>query len=128
MIWSVSMLWQVLADLVLLIHFGFIVFVLFGGLLTIWCRWVPWVHLPAALWAAALEFGGWICPLTPLENHLRQAGGDAGYSGGFIEHYALPLIYPAGLTPQVQFVLGFVVILVNIGTYGFVWWRRTKPR
>ena len=118
------MLWQALADLVLLIHFGFIVFVLLGAFLTIWWRWIPWVHLPAALWAVALEFGGWICPLTPLENRLRQAGGEAGYGGGFIEHYALPLIYPAGLTPEVQVVLGFVVILMNLGAYGFVWWRK----
>ncbi len=120
------MLWQVLADLVLILHFGFIIFVVVGGLFTIWWRWIPSIHLPAVLWATALEFGGWICPLTPLENRLRQAGGDAGYGGEFIEHYALPLIYPAGLTLQIQFVLGFVVILVNFGAYGFVWWRLTK--
>ena len=120
------MLWQLLADLVLLIHLGFIVFVLLGAILTIWWRWIPWVHLPAALWATSLEFGGWICPLTPLENRLRQAGGEAGYGGGFIEHYVIPLIYPAGLTPRVQFVLGVVVIFVNLGTYGFVWFRKTK--
>ena len=121
------MLWQALADLVLLIHFGFIVFVLLGAFLTTWWRWIPWVHLPAALWAAALEFGGWICPLTPLENRFRQAGGEAGYGGGFIDQYALPLIYPEGLTPGVQIVLGFVVILVNLGAYGFVYQRRTNP-
>lgn len=118
------MLWQTLADLVIVLHFGFIVFVLFGGFLTIWWRWIPWIHLPAVLWATALEFAGWICPLTPLENRLRQAGGDAGYSGGFLEQYALPIIYPSGLTQEVQFILGFVVVLTTLGTYGFVWWRR----
>lgn len=122
------MLWQVLADVVLVIHFGFILFALLGGILSIWWRWMPWLHLPAALWAAALEFGGWICPLTPLENHFRRAGGNAGYGGGLIEHYALPLIYPTGLTPEIQLVLGLVVILVNLGVYGFVWWRIAKPR
>jgi len=121
------MLWQALADLVLLIHFSFIVFVLLGGILTIWWRWMPWVHLPATLWAAALEFSGWICPLTPLENRLRQAGGEAGFTEGFIEHYALPLIYPPGLTSEIQVVLGVAVILVNLGAYGFVWWQMTKP-
>lgn len=119
------MLWQVLADLVLLIHFSFILFVLFGGLLTIWRPWVPWVHLPAALWGVALEFGGWICPLTPLENRLRQTGGEAGYEGGFIEHYLQPLIYPAWLTSEIQVMLGFAVILVNLGAYAFVWWRHS---
>jgi hypothetical protein len=122
------MLWNILADLVLLIHFSFIVFVLIGGWLALWWRWMPWVHLPSALWAAALEFGGWICPLTPLENRLRQASGEAGYAGGFIEYYALPLVYPAGLSPRIQFVLGLIVILVNLGAYGFVWWRRTLVR
>ena len=119
------MLWQVLAELVLLIHFAFIAFVLFGGILTMWWRWIPWVHLPATLWAAALEFGGWICPLTPLENRLRQASGEAGYTGGFLEYYVLPVIYPQGLTPDMQFWLGFVVVLCTLVTYGFVWGRKT---
>ncbi|MDR4484821.1 MAG: DUF2784 domain-containing protein [Nitrospirales bacterium] len=118
------MLWQAFAELVLLIHFVFIAFVLFGGILTIWWRWIPWIHLPAALWAAALEFGGWICPLTPLENRLRQASGEAGYTGGFLEHYALPVIYPQGLTPEIQMVLGFIVVLFTLVTYGLVWWRK----
>lgn len=118
--------WQILADLVLLIHFAFIIFVLLGGILTMWWRWIPWVHLPAALWAVALEFGGWICPLTPLENRLLQAGGDAGYAGGFLEHYALPIIYPQGLTPEIQMVLGFIVLLFLLVTYGVVWWRKAS--
>jgi hypothetical protein len=120
------MLWQALADLVLLIHLGFIVFVIFGAWLTLWWRWMPWVHLPASLWAVALEFGGWICPLTPLENRLRHAGGDAGYTGGFIEQYILPVMYPAGLTPNIQFILGLLIILLNIGAYSLVWRLKTQ--
>lgn len=122
------MLWKTLADLVLLLHFIFIVFVVFGGFLAMWWRWIPWVHLPAALWGAALEFGGWICPLTPLENRLRRAGGEAGYTGGFIEQYLLSIIYPSGLTREIQFILGGFVILVNLAAYGVVWWRRSTRR
>lgn len=122
------MLWQMLADLVLLCHLAFIIFVLFGGFLALWWRWIPWVHLPAAFWGAALEFGGWICPLTPLENWLRQASGGAGYTGGFIEHYAIAVIYPPGLTPQIQLLLGLVVILMNAVAYGLVWWNKEKRR
>ena len=120
------MLWQALADLVLLLHFGFIVFVLFGGILSMWWRWIPWIHLPAVFWAAALEFSGWICPLTPLENRLRQWGGESGYAGGFIEQYALAIIYPQGLTQEIQFVLGAIVVLMTLVTYGVVWWRRAS--
>lgn len=120
------MIWHVLADVVLFIHFSFIVFVLFGAFLGLRWRWIPWIHLPAAGWGAAIEFGGWICPLTPLENRLRQAGGQAGYAGGFLEHYLVPLIYPEGLTSQMQMVLGLLVIVINLGAYGFVWWRRTR--
>ena len=120
------MFWRALADLIFLLHFGFIVFVLLGGFLTIRWPWLRWVHLPAMVWGAAIEFGGWVCPLTPLENWLRKAGGEAGYSSGFIEHYALPLIYPAGLTPQIQVFLGLGVLVVNLGVYAFVFWRRSK--
>jgi hypothetical protein len=123
-----SMLWKTLADLVLLIHFIFIVFIVFGGFFAMWWRWIPWVHLPAALWGAALEFGGWICPLTPLENRLRRTGGEAGYTGGFIEQYLLSIIYPSGLTREIQFILGVFVILVNLVAYGVVWWRRSTRR
>jgi hypothetical protein len=123
------MLFQALADLVVLVHFGFIVFALLGALLAL--RWprVLWVHAPAAIWAVAIELGGWICPLTPLENRLRGAGGAAGYPGGFVEHYLLPVIYPPGLTREVQVVLGLALLATNALVYWAVWcrWRRRRP-
>ncbi|MEC3768191.1 MULTISPECIES: DUF2784 domain-containing protein [Cupriavidus] len=114
-----------LADLVVIAHALFIVFVVAGGLLVL--RWprAAWVHLPAAVWGVLIEWGGWICPLTPLENSLRRAAGQAGYSGGFVERYLLPLIYPAGLTPAVQLWLGLVVLVVNVAIYA-LWWRRRR--
>ncbi|WP_432258608.1 DUF2784 domain-containing protein [Cupriavidus sp. TMH.W2] len=114
-----------LADLVVIVHGLFIVFVVAGGLLVL--RWprVAWLHLPAAAWGVLIEWSGWICPLTPLENTLRQAAGQAGYSGGFVERYLLPLIYPAGLTPAVQLWLGLVVLAVNVAVYA-LWWRRRR--
>ncbi|WP_354682722.1 DUF2784 domain-containing protein [Cupriavidus necator] len=114
-----------LADLVVVVHGLFILFVVAGGLLVL--RWprLAWVHLPAAVWGVLIEWLGWICPLTPLENTLRQAAGQAGYSGGFVERYLLPLIYPAGLTPAVQLWLGLVVLVVNVAIYA-VWWRRRR--
>lgn len=114
-----------LADLVVIVHGLFILFVVAGGLLAL--RWprVAWLHLPAAVWGVLIEWSGWICPLTPLENTLRQAAGQAGYSGGFVERYLLPLIYPAGLTPAVQLWLGLVVLVVNAAVYA-LWWRRRR--
>ncbi|AEI78837.1 hypothetical protein CNE_1c35440 [Cupriavidus necator N-1] len=114
-----------LADLVVIVHGLFILFVVAGGLLVL--RWprVAWLHLPAAAWGVLIEWSGWICPLTPLENTLRQAAGQAGYSGGFVERYLLPLIYPAGLTPAVQLWLGAVVLAVNVAVY-VLWWRRRR--
>jgi hypothetical protein len=115
------MIWRALADLVLLIHLAFIVFVVIGGFFASRWRWLPWVHLPAVAWAAILEFTGWICPLTPLENSLRQAGGEGGYAGGFLEYYLLQIIYPAGLTPEIQTYVGIGVILINAAAYRIVW-------
>lgn len=115
--------YRVLADLVVLLHFAFIVFVLFGGLLALRWRWVPWAHLPAVIWGAAAELCGWLCPLTPLENALRSASGSEGYMGGFIEHYLVPVIYPSGLTRGLQLWLGCGVVVVNLGVYAWVWHR-----
>lgn len=115
------MLYRILADLVVILHLAFVVFVLFGGLLVLRWRRVTWLHLPAVVWAAAVEFGGWICPLTPLEIWLRMQGGESGYSSDFIEHYVLPLLYPADLTREVQVVLGAVVLAANLAIYGWVW-------
>ena len=95
-----------------------------GGLLALRWRWVPWLHLPALGWGATVEFTGWICPLTPLENWLRAAGGEAGYAGGFIEHYLLPLLYPAALTRDTQLVLGAGLVGFNLLVYSLVILRR----
>jgi hypothetical protein len=119
-------IFQTLIDLVVFLHFSFILFAVLGGLLAL--RWprVLWVHAPAALWAALIEFGGWLCPLTPLENWLRRAAGQAGYGGGFLDHYLVPLIYPPGLTRELQVVLGVVVIIVNVAVYVLVWRQRLR--
>jgi hypothetical protein len=118
------MLYRTLADAVVLVHFAFVIFVVGGALLVLkWPR-VAFVHLPAAVWGALIEFAGWICPLTPLENWLRMKGGVAGYGGGFIEHYILPVLYPPGLTRGVQVGLGAIVVLVNLGVYGWVLYRK----
>ena len=108
------------ADAVLLLHLLFIVFAVGGGLLV--ARWRPLaaLHLPAAVWAAWIELSGGVCPLTPLENRLRALAGQAGYRDGFIEHYLLPLVYPAGLTPAVQWTLGSMVVAINIALYAWV--------
>ena len=117
------MIYRVLADLVLVIHLAFVLFVVLGGLLVLeWSR-LAIVHVPAAIWGALIEFTGWICPLTPLENSLRMRGGEAGYSGGFIQHYVQPTLYPAGLTRSTQLVLGSVVLLINLAAYAIVVWR-----
>ena len=117
------MILRMAADTVVLMHLLFILFVLGGGLLVL--RWPKLVllHLPAAAWGAAVEFLHLYCPLTPLENHLRQAAGQAGYEGGFVEYYLIPLIYPAGLTPQVQLWLGGVVLAINVPVYLWLLWR-----
>jgi hypothetical protein len=116
----------ILADLVVALHFLFVVFVVLGGLLVL--RWpkAAYVHVPAAIWGTAIEFAGWICPLTPLEQWLRRQAGDTGYSGGFIEHYILPLLYPSALTRNIQLLLGFLVIGVNLAIYGYVLRRNGK--
>ncbi len=107
------------ADLVVLIHFLFIVFVVMGGLWVLRWRPVIYLHLPAAVWGALIEFYGWICPLTTLENELRKEHGGA-YQTGFIEHYLLPIIYPQGLTREIQLLLGVCVIVINVIVYYFV--------
>lgn len=115
------------ADLVVLLHFAFILFVVLGGFLALKWRRLAWVHVPAALWGALIEFSGWICPLTPLENWLRQAGGSQGYASGFVEHYLLPLIYPADLTRELQLGLGLGVLVLNGLVYA-VWYAQGKKK
>ena len=119
------MLYQTLADLVAFCHLAFIIFALLGGLLALCWRWVPWVHVPVVAWGAAVEFFGWFCPLTPLENSLRRASGSAGYSDGFIERYLMPIIYPEELTRELQMLLGCALVVLNLAVY-FVVWRRKR--
>jgi hypothetical protein len=117
------MLYPFLADLVVLTHLAFIVFAAFGGLLTLRYRWVPWAHLPAVVWGVTVEFLGWFCPLTHLEDSLRRAGGSAGYAGGFIERYLIPVIYPPALTREFQLFLGCGLVALNLAIYLAVWRR-----
>jgi hypothetical protein len=118
------MIARIAADLVVVAHLAFILFVVLGGLLVLkWPR-AAWLHLPAAAWGALIELCGWICPLTPLENQLRRAGASHGYEGGFIDHYLLPLVYPVGLNRGLQLALGATVIIINLAVYGFVMLRR----
>jgi hypothetical protein len=115
------------ADAVVLLHALFVAFVA-GGAVLLW-RWprLAWLHAPAALWGVFVEWSGTVCPLTPLENRLRSQAGEAGYGGGFVEHYVLPWLYPVGLTTDVQWALGTVVVVVNLLLYGWWWRRRSRP-
>lgn len=112
-----------LADLVVVVHLAFVAFVAGGGFLLL--RWprVAWIHLPAAAWGALISFGGWVCPLTPLENWLRRRGEEGAYGGGFIEEYLLPVLYPGDLTREIQIGLGVLVVVVNGAIYAWVWKR-----
>ncbi len=115
-----------LADATVVLHLAFVLFVIFGGFFVIRRRGVAWLHLPAVAWGAWIEFSGWICPLTPLENWLRERGGGSAYSTGFVEHYIVPLVYPASLSRDVQWVLGAVVLLLNAAVYATVLRRRAR--
>ena len=113
-----------------MLHFLFILFVMLGGLLVLRYRWVAWLHVPAAVWGAVVELAGWLCPLTPWEISLRLRAGEVGYETGFIEHYLIPLIYPPGLTRQLQIAIGAGVVTLNLGIYLWIWHRRlgrSKP-
>ncbi len=115
------MFYLVLADLAVLAHALFVLFVVGGGLAVL--RWprLAWLHLPAATWGVAIEFTGWICPLTYLENHFRRLGGEAGYGGTFIHHYLEPLLYPLGLTLRHQLLLGIGALVINAAIYAYLW-------
>lgn len=126
MFYYVQVHYRLLANAVVVVHALFILFVVFGGFLAWRWRWVAAIHVPCAVWVVLLEFRGWICPLTPLENALRTRAGQAGYSGGFVEHYLLPAIYPSGLTPRVQMALGMFVLVVNVLVYAVLLRRLTR--
>ena len=118
------MAFRLLADATVVLHLAFVVFVVLGGVLV--ARWhsVAWVHLPAVAWGAWVELAGWVCPLTPIENWLREQGGRAAYTSSFIEHYLVPFLYPASLSRELQWVLGGLVLLVNAVVYLAVFRRR----
>lgn len=121
------MMYRILAEMVVLLHFTFIIFNLLGGFLTLWKKWMALIHIPAAIWGSLIIIIGWTCPLTPLEKSLRMAGGEEGYSGGFISHYIIPLIYPEGLSRETQIKFGFAALAINVLIYLFViYWRRRK--
>jgi len=122
------MLTRVAADFIVIIHFGFIVFIVLGGLLVF--RWpkLMRLHLPAVAWGVVIEFAGFICPLTPLENRLRIAAGESGYSSGFIDQYLIPVVYPDGLNRPTQIALGVLVISINLVIYGVVVAKRKRNK
>jgi len=119
--------YRLLANAVVVLHALFILFVVCGGLLAWRWRRVAAIHIPCAIWGVLIEYRGWICPLTPLENSLRaRAGGQEGYGGSFVEHYLLPAIYPSGLTPRVQLMLGTFVLVSNVLAYALLLRRLTR--
>lgn len=120
--------YRLAADAVALLHLAFVLFVVFGGLLVARWPWLAWLHLPAVAWGGWIEFTDWTCPLTPLENLLRRAVGEAGYAGGFVDHYIWPLLYPAGLAREEQWMLGAAVITINGLVYGLLLARRRRAR
>jgi hypothetical protein len=122
------MLFRFLADVTVALHLAFVAFVALGAFLVLWRRRILYLHVPAAVWGVVIELGGWVCPLTPLEGYLRRLGGEAGYEGGFVEHYLLPVLYPSGLTRQHQIWLGVLVGLVNLAVYGLVIWTSARNR
>ena len=123
-----TIIYRLTADLVVLIHLGFILFAVLGGLLVLRYRRCALLHLPALVWAILISFFGWVCPLTPLENWLRESGGVLGYDTSFIEHYLLPVIYPGELTRRKQIFLGLLVLIVNLGIYSWIVRRTFKTR
>ena len=120
------MWYRALADLVVMLHLAFVAFTMLGGLLALRCRWIPWLHLPAAAWGGFVEVTGRVCPLTPLENRLRAAAGGSAYAGDFVQRYLLPIVYPPLLTREIQFALAAVLVIANVWVYAVVWEGRAR--
>jgi len=116
------------ADSLVVLHLCFILFVAVGGLLILRWPYLAWAHVPATVWGILVELEGWICPLTPLENSLRRSAGEAGYSGGFIEHYVLPLVYPPGLSRNLQIGLGVALLTINSLAYAILILRYRRKK
>jgi hypothetical protein len=118
------MIYRVLADLILVTHFAFAIFTVLGGLLVLRWRSLLWVHLSSALWGVVIQWANWTCPLTPIESYLREVGGEASYRGGFVEHYVSMVLYPENLTVELRYLLGIVLIVVNLMVYGYMFLRK----
>ena len=118
----------IIADIVVLIHLTFVIFAVLGGILFAWRRRIIWLHLPAFLWAFWIEITAGICPLTHLENWLRIKAGQGGYEGDFAAAYLLPLLYPVGITRDLQFILAILVIVINIAVYGAIFYKRSQKK
>jgi hypothetical protein len=120
------MIYRLLADVVLIAHFAFAAFAVLGGLLVLRYKKILWWHLAALCWGVVVQWANWICPLTPLENYFRILGGEAGYSAGFIEHFMLKVLYPENLTMELRYVLGAVLIAVNLAVYSYLFFGRLR--
>ena len=118
--------YRLLADLIVILHLAFLLFTVLGGLLVFRWRWFPWIHLPTAIWGGFVEVTGRVCPLTVLENWLRRAGGGYGYERDFIDRYVVPIVYPSGLTREIQLVLAALLVMVNGAIYMMVWRYRRR--
>jgi len=124
---EVSINWYAIAaDIIVILHFAFVVFVLLGGVLLLWWRKLVWIHLPAVIWGIMIEFTGWICPLTPYENKFRQQAGLEMYDGDFVMRYIMPVLYPEDLTRSLQVAFGLVVLVINVICYYYVFFFKKK--
>ena len=120
------MIYRALADLILVTHLAFAIFTVLGGLLVLRWRSLLWPHLASVSWGVVIQWANWTCPLPPLESYLREMGGEAGYRGGFIEHYASLILYPENLTIELRHLLGGILIAVNLMVYGYIFWRKRR--
>lgn len=123
-----SLIYSILADIVIFVHFLFIIFVVLGGLLVVKWSWIKFIHIPAAIWGALIEIQSWVCPLTPLEVRFKMKAGESIYEGGFIEHYIMPIIYPPGINRKMQIILATVVIVINLGIYSWILYNSKKNK
>jgi len=119
---------RIIADVIMLLHFLFILYVIFGAALALLRRWLIWPHLTAAIWAVVVNHTGWGCPLTPLEIHFRKVAGQQGYSGGFIDHYIMPVVYPSGLTEEIAIYLSIAIVSWNAACYWYLLHMRRRKR
>ncbi len=122
------MIYLILANIILVLHFLFIFFVVVGSLFVFYKKWLIWLHIPAALYGVLIEFSGWICPLTPLENHFRILAGQSGYSHSFVQQYLLKIIYPEGLTRQSQLIMGSALLIITLIIYLLIFKRFRKKQ